>query len=207
MNAITSFDKKSANLLGDEAIALLKILESKYGVKIRPAGGTFAEDKFTMKVEIRLVGEGAEKAAFDANCALFHCKPEDYGRIGIINGQKIKLVGFELKRSKFPIRGLGLDTNKVMLYTEDALWKNWKVEGAMRFHAIETGTPEQRQQAQDAEMKAVGFTHRVNGWVHPEAGGSDYPVEQYFKAKPTDKEVASLFARSCVKDDFKITVL
>src|SRR4051812_16997222 len=119
MNAITSFDKKNAQAIHEEMLVLLAPLSQKYGVSIRQAGGSIGTNTLTLKVEFRAEGEDAEKAAFVSLCDLFRCKPEDYGRMGVINGQKVKLIGFEPKRSKFCVRGFGMDTKKVMLYTED----------------------------------------------------------------------------------------
>lgn len=201
MNTITSFDKKNAQAIHEEMLVLLAPLGAKYGLKIRQAGGTIGTDTLTLKVEFRAEGEDAEKAAFAKNCALFRCEPEDYGRVGLINNRKVKLVGFELKRSKFCVRGYLIEEKKVMLYTEEALWKNWKIERAR------PKTDAEILIENDRAAKADGFTHRLNAWIHPEAGGSDYPKQRYFKGEPSKADIAEFLAMSCVKDDYKVTVL
>lgn len=49
----------------------------------------------------------------------------------------------------------------------------------------------QRRDQLDAEYRTVGFTHRVDAWVHPVAGGDDYPVNIWFKGEPSADTVAA----------------
>lgn len=61
----------------------------------------------------------------------------------------------------------------------------------------------------DARMKAKGMTHRVDAWVHPAAGGDDYPVSLYVNSAPSksliQKELKKL--KSSVLDDYTIQAL
>lgn len=203
---IISFDKNNARALHEEMLALLAPLAEKYGVRIVKAGGSIGTDKCKLNVEFIAQGEDAEKMAFAKNCDLFHCKAEDYGRIGLINGKKVKLVGFEPGRSKFCVRGYCIEEQKVMLYTREALRLNWEIESCKLFGGPVID-PVAVQAHNDAFEKSRGYTHRLNAWIHPEAGGSDYQRVEYFKAQPTPAEIARVLTSSCVKDDFKVTAL
>jgi hypothetical protein len=61
----------------------------------------------------------------------------------------------------------------------------------------------------DRRRKADGMMFRVSAWVHPEAGGADYPVDWYFAAAPTDEQVRILLreAGSAVLGDYRIIAL
>ena len=201
MNTITSFDKKNAQAIHEEMMVMLQPLAAKYGVKLRQAGGSIGTDTLTLKVEFRAQGEDAERVAFKNLCDLFDCKPEDYGRIGTINRKLVKLVGFMPKRSKFCVRGFVVEDNKTMLYTEEVLWKNFGIESAKPKSEADI------RRENDEAMKKEGYTHRVDAWIHPEAGGSDYPKQQYFKGEPSKKDIETLLAASCVKNDYKVTTL
>ncbi len=119
---ITTFNAKIANSLQDEAVALLKSLAEKHGLTIRKAGGGFDGIKATLKFEFISTSEEAEKSEFAKNCRLFNCKAEDYGRIATINGQEVTLIGFELKRRKFPVICRKKDGTKT-LFTDTVLTK------------------------------------------------------------------------------------
>lgn len=121
MNQITTFSAATANSIAKEACEALQALAGKHGLSIRPAGGSFDGNKATLKFEFRAEGEEAEKAAFAQNCRLFGAAPEHYGREAIVNGAEVKLVGFELNRSKFPIRCRVLKTGEIKLFTDKVL--------------------------------------------------------------------------------------
>jgi hypothetical protein len=61
----------------------------------------------------------------------------------------------------------------------------------------------------DEQRKAQGFTHKVEAWVHPEAGGSDYEIVLFAKSLPTaaliQKELKK--RRSAVMDDYVVSAL
>lgn len=43
--------------------------------------------------------------------------------------------------------------------------------------------------ALNAKMLAEGYTHRVDAWIHPVAGGDDRQVSLYYIGKPSDRTV------------------
>lgn len=65
------------------------------------------------------------------------------------------------------------------------------------------------EQAEDDAMATKGYRHKVNAWIHPEAGGDDYCARMYFKDEPTRDQIAGALNRlgSSVTDDYEITPL
>lgn len=58
----------------------------------------------------------------------------------------------------------------------------------------------------DARHRAKGYTHRVTGWIHPDAG-DDKMIDVYVMGKPTPAILRDIFRRSVVKNDYAITKL
>jgi len=103
---VTKIDKATARQLTDRALALLFPMMAEYGLAISPAGGTFDDAEFTLKVRLRLNqvnGVGADEATFRAHAHLYNLKPDDYGAtINTPNGAA-RLVGLQTRRSKRPM--------------------------------------------------------------------------------------------------------
>ena len=66
---------------------------------------------------------------------------------------------------------------------------------------------QRRQEATDIKMKADGYRFRVNAYIHPAAGGDDYPVVFYATIKPTAQIIRAELKKhgSEVFDDYTIT--
>jgi hypothetical protein len=96
-----------------------------------------------------------------------------------------------------------IDTNRAGL-CESCFLRDLEAEFAAAQEA------ERRELAErDRRRKAEGMAYRVSAWVHPEAGGDDYPVDWYFAAAPTDEQVRILLreAGSAVLGDYQIIAL
>ena len=59
-----------------------------------------------------------EQAEFERHCGLFRLAPTHYKARFMAQGREFELVGFELKRSKFPFRARGIADGKVLLFTD-----------------------------------------------------------------------------------------
>lgn len=59
---------------------------------------------------------------------------------------------------------------------------------------------------QDVEMKAKGFTHCVDAWIHP-GRGDDYSIAVYMNRMPTKADIARVLRKSVVKTDYSVRVL
>lgn len=59
----------------------------------------------------------------------------------------------------------------------------------------------------DAKYKAQGYTHRVNAWVHPKAGGDDYQVQLWTIGSPKPEEIKAILKRRKSQIDNDYTVV
>lgn len=105
---------------------LLKEFESKYDVSVDIGNISYTEFNFTTKLTVTLneaYTEEGMKKLFVANCKYYGLKPEHYKYEfeAIVKGkrEKFELIGFELSRSKFPIKARSLVSGKEMLFTKD----------------------------------------------------------------------------------------
>jgi hypothetical protein len=66
----------------------------------------------------------------------------------------------------------------------------------------------QAVRAEDDKMRADGFTHKVEAWIHP-AQGDDYQIDFYVTSRPLDDTIVAMLARrgSAVPSDYVIKVL
>lgn len=59
--------------------------------------------EINVTLHFRVEGEDQERKAFDAACILFGLKPEAYGFVINNRGAKYTLMGFDLKRRRYPV--------------------------------------------------------------------------------------------------------
>lgn len=121
---ISILDTKTTTALQTEMAEALQAIAAKYGIRIAANGGAIkAADSATLSFSVRLTSDESVRAAFVAGCAIYDCKPEDFGRVATINGVEVRLVGFEFSRAKFPVRCQEVKGGKFKLYTRDVLNK------------------------------------------------------------------------------------
>lgn len=60
----------------------------------------------------------------------------------------------------------------------------------------------------DAKRKAEGYTHRVDAWIHPAQGGSDYQLSMWMQ-NPTTETIQNALKkeRSVILTDYRTTPL
>lgn len=89
----------------------------------------------------------------------------------------------------------------------DAVAKNATLEAEF---ALENERNRRRDQVRDqkriAKLKQQGFTHRIDGWVHP-SSGSDRQVSVVTKGTPTDAMIKSALRGCSLKTDYKVSAL
>jgi len=124
MTKITQFTKSNLPALRTAIDAALKAVGDAHGIELRAGNCTFDSVKVTFKLEGKVldakVNEQKEKSDFLAYCGLFNLRPEDFGTIftSTISGgrtETLTLVGFELKRRKFPIKCRKVDGSIILL--------------------------------------------------------------------------------------------
>jgi hypothetical protein len=116
-------DKLKANKMGVEVKAAMQIIAAKYGMEYRSKGGTFDDFMFHPKgefLEKAIDGVSVEKLEFEKYASLFGLQASDYKRVIVHKGEDYQLIGFELKRRKFPIKIQSVkDNTKILLISDD----------------------------------------------------------------------------------------
>ena len=100
------FTKKQFEEFKHDTEQAMKALAEKYGVNIKPGKIKYAENNFTLELEIakqEVNGQSFEQAEFGKYCHLFGLKPEDYLREFSYIGKTYMLTGFSLRATKMPI--------------------------------------------------------------------------------------------------------
>ncbi len=120
---ITKFDKPTAKALANEIAAALQGIAAKHGIAIDYNGGTVGDDVFTCRVRCKVTDEAAvaakQKVDWNNYCHLFDLSAADYNAIVDVGaGKQVQLIGFDLGRTKCPIRVRDLQTMKIMLYPQ-----------------------------------------------------------------------------------------
>ncbi len=122
---LNQFDKINCCVVQHEMITALQNLCTEYGLNVRYEGGKFSDLEFTVKLKLTIRetanGESVEALRFAEICEQYQVPASAYGQVIEIQGKRLKLVGFELKRSKYCVKVLDLNTNKAMLYPEAVL--------------------------------------------------------------------------------------
>ena len=102
---IKTFNKPVTKTLAQEIEAALQALAAKHGVTIRYNGGTILGDtKIVLKLAIESTDPDAQRREFEQVSSLFDLTGADYGKVITVNGRAMRLVGFDLKRRKFPLK-------------------------------------------------------------------------------------------------------
>lgn len=111
-----------------DMILALKEVEKKHDVKIDLGNIVYDDFSFTVKTKVtknEARTEEGEKLLFEKSCYFYGLKPNDYLYQFDANvkgkRQKFEVIGFELSRSKFPIKARNTSTGDVMLFTRDVV--------------------------------------------------------------------------------------
>lgn len=127
---INRIDKDSTAEVIERANAALAQVAKDLGLTFRPSRGKYDPHLGSVVVqgEFRvqsLNGVPVEQADFNRRCALYGLKPEHYKaklQVRAPGGlTEVEVIGFELKRSRYPIRVRVLSTGEEVLVEERAL--------------------------------------------------------------------------------------
>jgi hypothetical protein len=111
MSKVTTFTRPVVKNLREAIKNALSNVEAEYDITLDFNSISFRDDQFSTRLVARVGGDTSEHAKkdWDANCALFGFKPEDFGKTCIIQGQKFTISGIKPRSRKYPI--LGTDVN------------------------------------------------------------------------------------------------
>lgn len=122
-NAQNFSNKRFAIDLQAAMVRALETFGREHGVKITANGGMLESSAiFTAKLRIELTGDEGEKSAmidFARHCGSFGLTSAHYkAQFKARDGSTYELIGFELRRVKYPLRGRNVHTGKELLFQE-----------------------------------------------------------------------------------------
>jgi hypothetical protein len=127
MFTITNFDKRTTKTLQEASVEALQEVARRYGVEVCQHGGSIDTGEVTLKFKFKVTDpaakEAAERGKFEMYAPSFGLKAAHYGA-RFFSGrdrEAYTLVGFEPKRSRYPLRGRRVRDGKEMLFTEVVL--------------------------------------------------------------------------------------
>lgn len=104
---LTTIDRQSLTLVSDAIVKALSDVETKFGVKIRTAGGNYGASRAMLKLEIDIKDTGNGKSGpqvqFERFASHYGLEPTDFGMNFVQKGKVYKVIGLETNRSKYPV--------------------------------------------------------------------------------------------------------
>ena len=120
MTKITKIDKNTLVSLRPDIDAALAELGARLGLKFHAGNGSYGDNRAHFKLEIEVddpaVQEAAARKEFEQYCGLYDLEPSDFGIEFKANGKTYRVCGLAMNRSKFPIKVLHVEENKVVLF-------------------------------------------------------------------------------------------
>ncbi len=112
--------KKLKDFREDFDIAMIE-LGAKHDLGIKLGKISYSGDSIKATLSGISVTEGmsGEQAEFNKRCYKYCMNPEDYKKEVVYAGSRLQIIGFELKRRKYPILVNNLDKEKKEVYTRD----------------------------------------------------------------------------------------
>ena len=112
--------KTSARGLAEQAESALQAVAERNGLTVKYKGGSYTGTTFTPKFEFATADSAAVGFARDAT--FIGLTPEDFGKEVKVEGRIIKIVGINLRASRYPVLVEDRD-GKVYKYNEGAILK------------------------------------------------------------------------------------
>jgi len=124
MQEIKRFDKVVCKKLSAEVIKAIQDIGKKYNVDIAPAGGTFSDPEYKMKIKFNVIdssGKSISKEAedFKQYAGMFGLNPEHLGAKFFSGGDEFEITGLKTRNRKLPIIATQVKTGVSYKFRED----------------------------------------------------------------------------------------
>ena len=96
-------DRSTCQAIAAEAMAALEAVAARHGLTVSQERGTFDPANFTFKAKFTAQTANGAPADFARNAQALGLPPGCYGTEIRHNGNRVKIVGFELRRRKYPV--------------------------------------------------------------------------------------------------------
>lgn len=122
MSKIVSFDRQNLPALRTAIEAALKTVGTEFNVDLRTGNCTFGDGEAKFQLHAKLADpaakEEAAKKKFALYASMYGLREQDFGKVFVVAGEKLQIVGINPKKVKYPFECKKLSTGKVMLYTD-----------------------------------------------------------------------------------------
>lgn len=128
---IDKIDRMALRLVIDTALPALQAALAPFGVTVKPARSKYSNGSTgTLQFELVAAGADPERENFEKFAMFVGLKPEDYGRLFTVNGERYKLIGIEPNRPKYPFVGERCISGGRFKFTQDAVTRAFAKEPA-----------------------------------------------------------------------------
>lgn len=122
---ITSFNRASARMVQEKAVAALQEALAPLGLTVSASGGSLGQSKATLRFDFEVGDQGdkeaRDRATFASLCGMYGLKPEHFGG-AFVHGRAVFFVcGIQPTRAKYPVRAKRAGDGKEMLFTADTV--------------------------------------------------------------------------------------
>lgn len=118
-----NFNEREFNSFREDLSKVVKELEEKYGVTIKPGKITYSDAAFDIKLIVTKEGRNVEQEDFLKYCSYYGFSKDDLGKKITLDGDEYVITGMKPSRRKFPIVIQSLNSGKSMLATIDSVRK------------------------------------------------------------------------------------
>ena len=122
-----TFDKEFARKFREMINENLKELAEEHGVTINAGSCSFSETEMKFRLEVKTTDKEVlamkEKTTWDNNCKWSGFEQTDFGATFEVRGEKYQIVGLDIGRSKFDLKGKKLSNGKVYLFQSSQIAK------------------------------------------------------------------------------------
>lgn len=122
---LTRIEKAQLSILQDRLKEAVETFTKEFGLDVHYNGCRYDtltyEPKLVFKVKVTADGKSAERAEFDRNATYFNVPKTAYNKTFTLRGMTYKLVGFNLRRSKYCVKGRRVTDDKVFLFPRTVL--------------------------------------------------------------------------------------
>ena len=119
---VAKMDKATIEQTRTDLEADLEAFFAKRGMSVKVGRISYSDTNFTTKLSVDVGSkDDAERAHFDRTARFFGLKPDHYGSIFTANGEKFRLIDFNLGAKKYPIVAERVSNSKRYKFGEEVL--------------------------------------------------------------------------------------
>lgn len=139
MTTITEMSRANVKQIHQDADDLMRKFAEERGLTMSPHGASYdptsgtVKVSFTMKLTVTVDGKAQEQADFERHCGLYDLKATDYKRKFMFRGQQYEIIGFNLNKPKYSVRGKRVHDGKVFGLPQTILSMNDRILKAEMF--------------------------------------------------------------------------